>query len=519
MRVAFRVDASTQIGTGHLKRCLSLAQAMAQLGGEVAIAWRDHGLDCAGQIEQAGFRSLRLPPPEGTAASLRGGPPHAAWAGVASEQDVADFAAALAGWKPDWVVVDHYGFDARWHDAARSALDCRLAVIDDLGDRPLSADVLIDHNPSRDHREKYADCTRRPGRLLGGPRFALLGPAYRSLAPVEVTDSVRSIGVFMGGADAGNHSQMALDASREAGFTGPITVVTTSANPHLPDLHAAASRDGSVTLVENLPNLAGFFGSHDVQVGAGGGATWERCRVGVPALVLATAANQAIVTSALREADAALTLDHPAPDAVRDALARLLGDSGLRRTLAAGAGRLVDGRGCERVALALASEQITVRRAVSADAEMVHRWRNDPATRAVSGDQSAIDLAAHLRWFAASIAPGSGRQILIGEIGGVPVGVVRFDHRGEDAGRPCHEVSIFLDPDLLGLGLGPPMLAAAEQAMAGLAAGPLRILAVTRPENHASQAMFRRCGYQGTTEFVKDLDGDRFPLTMTAMGK
>ena len=177
MRVAFRVDASTQIGTGHLKRCLSLAQAMAQLGGEVAIAWRDHGLDCAGQIEQAGFRSLRLPPPEGTAASLRGGPPHAAWAGVASEQDVADFAAGLAGWKPDWVVVDHYGFDARWHDAARSALDCRLAVIDDLGDRPLSADVLIDHNPSRDHREKYGPTPATTRRWRSMPVARRVSPA------------------------------------------------------------------------------------------------------------------------------------------------------------------------------------------------------------------------------------------------------------------------------------------------------------------------------------------------------
>lgn len=524
MRVAFRVDASTQIGTGHLKRCLSLAQAIGQAGGEVAFAWRDHGLDCAGQIAQAGFRSLRLPPPASNAAhgladTAPGQPAHAAWAGVTGEADVAAFVAVLGDWAPDWVVVDHYGFDARWHEAARAALGCRVAVIDDLADRAIAADLLIDHNPAPDHLAKYAGVMNRPARVLGGPRFALLGAAYRDLVAVEVGDAVDSIGVFMGGADAADHSRMALRACREAGFTGRITVATTHANPNLPALRELVASDGAAALVEDLPTLADFFAGHDLQIGAGGGATWERCRLGMPAVVLATAANQAIVTTALREARAAVTVDHPTPDTVRDAVAQLLGDPAMRLELAQGAGRLVDGRGSERVALAMARHAVTVRPAQSCDAEQVHRWRNDPATRAVSGDPSEIDLASHLRWFAASLAPDSGRQIMIGQIGDIPVGVVRFDRRGEQDGRDSFEVSIFLDPDLHGLGLGPPMLEAAERAIAALAPGPVRILAVTRPENQASQAMFRRCGYQGTTDFVKDLGGDRFPVTTTAMGK
>lgn len=519
MRAAFRVDASAEIGTGHLKRCLSLAHAIRQLGGDVAFVWRDLGLDCAAQIEQAGFRSLRLAPPRAGNALAASGPAHAAWAGVAAGVDAADTVAALRDWQPDWVIIDHYAFDAAWHDAAKQALGCQIAVIDDLGDRALSADLLIDHNPAPDHRAKYAASQGRVGRLLGGARYALLGPGYRNLEPVTVDAEVLSLGIFMGGADAGNHSLMALRACRAAGFPGRVEVVATSANPHLAALAEVVAQDGNAALLTDAPDLARFFTSHDVQIGAGGGATWERCRAGVPALVVSTAANQTIVTEALRRAQAAMTLDDPDAAAMEQALAQLLADDRLRRDLARGAGQLVDGRGCERVALAMARDRAGVRMARADDAELIHQWRNDPATRAVSGDPAPIALEGHLRWFEASIAPGSGRHIFIGEIGGTPFGVVRFDRQAPDGPVPLFEVSIFLDPELHGLGLGPPMLRAAERALIAAVGVPVRVLAVTRPDNQASQAMFRGCGYQGTTDFVKDLGGDRFSAPTTAIGE
>lgn len=506
MRVAVRVDASAEIGTGHLKRCLSLAQAILEVGGDVAFVWRDHGLDCRSQIEAGRCLSLRLPGPVGHA-RIAGGPIHAAWAGVSAEHDVADTVAILKFWRPDWLIVDHYGFDAAWHNAVKNALGCHLTVIDDLGDRPVQADTLVDHNPDPDHRVKYEASGSRIGRLLGGARFALLGARYRDLRPIAINEGVGSIGVFMGGVDAGNHSMLALSACRAAGFEGKIEVATTSANPHLAELHLAVAGDPNASLMMDVPSLAEFFSSHDIQIGAGGGATWERCRAGVPALVVATAPNQTVVTAALRDAGAALTLDAPSHDYVRERVAMLLDDHALRASLAERARNLVDGRGCQRVVLSMARERVSVRQAESADAHLVYRWRNDPVTRAMSGDQAAIDFGAHLRWFAASVAPDSGRTIFIGTIGPVPIGVVRFDSGAPTGDGPQYTVSIYLDPDLHGLGLGPPLLAAAEKALIDLTKSAARIFAVTRPENVASQAMFRSCGYRGTTEFVKDLAG------------
>lgn len=518
MRVAFRVDASAQIGTGHLKRCLSLAYAAGQLGVEVAFVWRDHGLDCTAEIERSGFRSYRLPPPRDVFPAV-GGPDHAQWAGVTADQDVSETVDQLAPWRPDWLVIDHYGFDAVWHRAARRALGCYLAVIDDLGDRLIESDIVVDHNPTLDPRAKYAASGGGIGRLLSGARFALLGPQYRRLKPMAVSAVVKSIGIFMGGADADNHSSLALAACRAAGFGGRVEIVTTSANPNLAALSETVARDPDAELYLDLPSLADFFSSHCLQIGAGGGAAWERCRAGVPALVLATALNQTVVTAALCQAGAAVTLDNPTFDTVRACMSQLLHDYRLRLTLAEGSSCLVDGRGCERVAFAMMRGLTSVRPAIATDAELVYRWRNHPATRKVSGDQSEIGLDGHFRWFAASLALGSTRKIFIGEIGRVPIGVVRFDRCTPCASAHQYEVSIFLDPELHGLGLGAPMLIAAEQALVAAGPAPLRVLAVTRPENVASQTMFRSCGYRGMTDFVKDLTVRHPSVKTMAIGK
>ncbi|MGI9218576.1 MAG: UDP-2,4-diacetamido-2,4,6-trideoxy-beta-L-altropyranose hydrolase, partial [Hydrogenophaga sp.] len=150
-RVAIRVDASAAIGTGHLKRCLSLAQALTEAGAEVRFVCRELDTVAAQVLGTETSTTHWLPAPAEAFAPEPDAPPHGAWAGVPQMQDAADTAQTLANWRPDTVVVDHYAFDALWHRAVRAALGCcaqdlRLLVIDDTADRVLDADALLDHN-------------------------------------------------------------------------------------------------------------------------------------------------------------------------------------------------------------------------------------------------------------------------------------------------------------------------------------------------------------------------------------
>ena len=494
-RVAIRVDASAAIGTGHLKRCLSLAQALIEAGAEVRFVCR--ALDAVAATvlgATSGIPTRWLPAPAQAFTPAPDAPPHAAWTGVPQRQDADDTAQTLADWRPDTVVVDHYAFDAGWHQAVRNALGCgaqglRVLVIDDTADRALDADALLDHNWDPDHRTKYAGRLQRKPLWLCGPRFALLASAYRGAARYRFREAVRSIGIFMGGTDPGGVSARVLAACRSAGFAGPVEVVSTSANPQLTALRDACQRDGNTTLTLDQPDLATFFARHDLQIGAGGGATWERCCIGAPTVALALVANQSAVVPGLAALGAVSAADEATLPGV---LRELIADPAARQALAERAAALVDGRGAQRVALALLRDQLQLRPATVDDARLLHGWRNHPAVRAVSATQDPIAFEGHQRWLHA-VLMNPARWLFVAQVGQLPVGSIRFD-RLDDGG--C-EVSLYTDPDLQGLGLGQRLLAAGEQALLERHPGGFIAKAQVLPGNAASQHLFQTAGYHG----------------------
>lgn len=500
MKFAIRVDGSRAIGTGHVRRMISLAKALREMGGDIVFVWRELGLDNGAEFSAAGFRSLRLAAPSQSFTPALGEPPHAGWAEVPASTDAAETVAALANERIERMIVDSYAFAARWHRTVGDALGVPVAVIDDLADRELLANPVVDHNFAPDHRAKYAGRVPTAARLLGGPRFALLDPSYSSKPRHALHENVKSIGVFMGGVDTANATARVLDAIAAAGFAGETEIVATSANSHLPELIARAQADPRLKISVDLPDLSDFFARHGLQIGAGGGATWERCCIGAPTLGLIVADNQHASLRPLAQAGALAVCDSLDVGALASALDTLIGDSRLRAAFAEASRALVDGLGASRVAAALMQPAITVRAATLEDAERMFTWRNDPAVRGVSRNAQAFGLADHHSWLRTTLA-SSTRQLFIGEIGGQPVGVIRFD-RLVDARR---EVSLYLDPTYLGLGLGSALLRAGEKAVSGAGGFAATVL----PGNPASSKLFAAAGYHELSpgQWIKGADG------------
>lgn len=488
-RIAIRVDASATIGTGHLKRCLSLVQALIEQGAQVSLVTR--ALDgVAAQVLRAAPGPVHwLPAPSGDVSTDSTSTPHAAWAGVPWTQDANDTANALRTEQPDWVVVDHYAFDARWHDALREALGCRLLVIDDTADRALAPDALLDHNWAPDHRAKYAGRLTREPRWLAGPRHALLSPAYRNAPRYAFQPEVRSLGIFMGGTDPDGISARVLVACRTAGFAGRIEVVSTSANPHLSALRDACAADAAVTLTLDQVDLAAFFARHDLQIGAGGGATWERCCIGAPTIAIAVAANQLAVVPGL---DSLGAVRATTENTLTEVLRELIADPTARQVLGERAAALVDGRGAQRVALHLLRDTLHLRPATLADAQLLHAWRNHPSVRAVSGSSEPIAFESHHSWMQ-RVLQSPDRWLFVAQVGELPVGSIRFDQL--ESGHL--EVSLYTDPQLQGLGLGPRLLLAGEQQMHHRLQTPFTVDATVLAGNAASQKLFEGNGYHG----------------------
>ncbi len=497
MRIAIRVDASVELGMGHLKRCLALADALRSVGADALFVTRDSELNVSQVIQRHGNYAVRyLPAPKELSSGEVQASTRLARNVVSWQQDACETVEQLRSIDCAWLLVDSYALDARWHGHVRQELGVRIAAIDDLADRSLAVDLLIDHNLATDHTEKYRGRLEYRSRMLCGPRFALLGKGFANAARYRFRDQVKSIGVFMGGTDSAGLTSVVIDACRRvARFEGHLEIGTTSGNPALPGLKARCGAEQNMSLCVDQPDLATFFSRHDLQVGAGGGAAWERCCVGVPSITLVTAENQLAVVPMLGNTGASAVLpDGCAPDAeaIGVLVRTMLNDSGARLAMHEQSLRFVDGRGAQRVALSLAASELQVRAAAMHDVELVYQWRNHVETRSISRDRSPIPWSVHQAWFC-NVLADSRRRMLIGVVGDTPVGVLRFDSR---VGRDEVEVSIFLDPGLHGLGLGAALMRVGHADWEHTVGRDSSFVATVLDGNLVSKRLFESAGYE-----------------------
>jgi UDP-2,4-diacetamido-2,4,6-trideoxy-beta-L-altropyranose hydrolase len=500
MRLAFRVDASLEIGTGHLARCLSLGKALADLGWQVAYVVRR--LDTVAERLVADLSGLTFfwldSPSLAPIEYSHDAPTHHAWARVDAAKDALDTVATLRAFDPEWVIVDHYAFDARWHSLVADGLNCSVGAIDDLGDRSLSVSLLVDHNWESNHALKYAGCLTPGSEALYGPRYALLSTVFREARRYEFSEDVRSIGIFLGGTDAENYSLCALKACLElVQFTGAVELVIRSTHPHLESLVAYCAHRAQVKITLDQPDLTLFFASHDLQVGAGGGATWERCCIGVPSVLIAFAENQRRVVDYVAELGMAAKAEPPNMVGLAQAVRGLIQDVSARRHMAKNGPTLVDGMGCVRVALVLSREWVSLRGATQDDVDKAYRWRNAESTRRFFRDSRLVDWAVHVDWWEQTLVR-TDSQLLIGAINVCEIGVVRLDQiQSEEV-----EVSLYLAPEYVGLGLGSTLLRATRSWVSSHLLNVRRIRADVDVENGNSGRAFSAAGYSRLSDRV-----------------
>lgn len=300
-RVVFRADASVQMGTGHIMRCLSLADALSEQGAQCSFVCREHPGHLIELIRRRGFAVHALPfqampmqhAPE---------PPHADWLGADWQRDAQETAEALGGQAVDWLVLDHYALDRRWELALRPQAR-RMLVIDDLADRSHDCDVLLDQNWFGDlTSQRYRDLVPARCQCLLGPTYALLKPEYALLRQQrkEADGRVSRVLVFFGGSDPSNETAKALQALTHPDFAElAVDVVLGPNHPDVQGVVGGAARRPCTTVHQALPSLAPLMLQADLMLGAGGSTTWERMCLGLPAIVVSVAANQTPINQAL----------------------------------------------------------------------------------------------------------------------------------------------------------------------------------------------------------------------------
>ncbi|MFM2244503.1 MAG: UDP-2,4-diacetamido-2,4, 6-trideoxy-beta-L-altropyranose hydrolase [Pseudomonadota bacterium] len=352
MRIALRADASSQIGTGHVMRSLTLADALAQRhGATCTFVCRELPAALAARLSAAGHAVARLPP-AARGARTAADPPHADWLAASQEVDAAQTCAVLPH-GCDGLIVDHYALDARWGAAVGAATGARLLVIDDLGDRDLEADLLLDQNLQPADGLRYAGRLPSRCRPLLGPGYALLRPEFAA-ARGEAPRGAPRIFVFLSGADPDDHTGAVLRAlDRRLPPQVEVEAVVGELHPHKDALSALCAARPGWALQVNVSDMARRMSRAHLAVGTGGSTTWERCAVGLPSALVAMADNQVQVVHEAARAGVALDLGDLRDgdvDAIAASAAHAIQDPALLARLREACLALVDGLGAARVA-------------------------------------------------------------------------------------------------------------------------------------------------------------------------
>lgn len=497
MRILFRADADTQIGTGHLMRCLALAEGLHAEGAECVFLSRSAGLGTLAQkITDAGHRLISLP--EGGGSHDGADLPilaHARWLPGGWQNDAATSLERLAGEpRADWLVVDHYALDRRWETVMRRAAR-RILAIDDLADREHDCDLLLDQNQVAGMATRYDDLLPESCMKLLGPRYALLRPEFsRQAASASGSQPAQAprLLVMFGGADAQNLSLRTVQVLARIGWKGPMDVVAGPLYPELPSLRAALAELPNATLHAPAKDVAALMHNADLAIGSPGVASWERCACALPSLTIAQADNQEPIGEALALSGAHWYLGRTetVSDADIEAALRAWRQNGLaRQAMRAAAASVCDGRGVGRVVRLLGSGGLTIRAAQQDDAELLFAWRNDERTRSQSLDSRPLMLEAHLEWIERTLRRDDV-SLLLACRNEVPVACLRFDYRESHA-----LVSIYTDPELHGHGFGPAALAAAVAWLKAARPGVTVLEADVLASNQASHRLFSSAGF------------------------
>ncbi|MEQ8384497.1 MAG: UDP-2,4-diacetamido-2,4,6-trideoxy-beta-L-altropyranose hydrolase [Coleofasciculus sp. A1-SPW-01] len=477
MNLLVRVDASIKIGTGHLMRCMALAQAWQNIGGRAIFAIATQATPIEDRLVSEGMNVVHLSVEPGSA------------------EDAIKTANLARQLGATWVVVDGYHFGAEYQRIIKNC-GLRLLFIDDYGHAQLYwADLVLNQNIYA-HEGLYPN--RAPDtQLLLGTRYALLRGEFcqwqewtRKILPVA-----RKVLVTLGGSDPDNVTLKVIQGLQRVDVPDlEAVVVVGGSNPHYEKLQAAVDASPfPISLERNVTNMPELIAWADVAISAGGSTTWELAFMGLPSLVLVLADNQRAIAEKLGDMGVAVNLgwhEYVSVAEIAQAMKQLLVSSGIRAEMARHGRELIDGEGTARVLMHLQDQPLRLRPIRQEDCKLLWEWANDPEVRSASFSSDPIPWEQHLQWFANKLHDSNCYIFIVFDYEDRAIGQVRFERRnGNEA-----EISISLDKEKRGSGYGSRIIDIAVKELFRHTSIP-SVYALIKPNNETSIKAFEKARF------------------------
>lgn len=441
MKIAIRADSGIIMGSGHIMRCLTLAD---ELKAETIFYCRNLPGNIKDVIETRGYKVVLL-------------------SDNLQKADI-EFLECLKQKELQTLIIDSYETNINLESKAREYVD-NIVVIDDIANRRHDCDILLDQNPCPATHARYKNLIPQNSIKLLGLGYALLGKEFsrhcdNNSAPHN--NIIKNILIFFGGGDHKNLTQKVIEIliscpnnTKDIKFN----VIVGASNQNKDRIQSLCETNPNFTFHCQVNNMDAMMREADLFIGAGGTTNWERMCIGLPAVLISIAENQEESCRELTKFDVVKylgTAEDFSGEKLLDTIKWVIENPQWIHNASINGQRMVDGKGAKRVTAIINSLSINFTKATIDDCENIFNWRNAEENRQYSINTDKIEFEVHAKWFS-RIITDKNHDLLIASKENISIAVMRFDYDDESA-----EISLYMTPGNHGKGLGLPLLLAAE---------------------------------------------------------
>ncbi|MDB4466623.1 UDP-2,4-diacetamido-2,4,6-trideoxy-beta-L-altropyranose hydrolase [bacterium] len=289
--IIVRADGSSQIGLGHIMRCIGLSQELKQLGFQIIFAMCQRLPQIESRLSSEGFQISYLECIAGSCEDAR-----------LVEQLCREQHANL-------LIIDGYQFKSEWFDAISSVNIPKMLWTDFPQSKRLPVDIVLDQNPNAENM-RY-DLTSPNAVLLLGLNFTVLRSEFINCENFRhKRTELKRVLITMGGSDPSQLTIPILQSIQQTDLSLQVDVVVGPANNQLKKVAALAQQMPSTTVYQDLTDMSQLIKDADLAISAAGITLWEFAFSGLPALAYAVAQNQTPNATALENNGGGIQMEY-----------------------------------------------------------------------------------------------------------------------------------------------------------------------------------------------------------------
>lgn len=291
--IYIRTDGNAKIATGHLVRCLCIAQALEELGRKVCfLVSDDTSFSLLKDLKDSIFHDVSFSFNTKILES-------AVYDNLELEIDEL---CGLLGDHKSVILIDSYYATPNYFEALKA--HAYVAYMDDLRAFDYDVDLVINYDvipPSKE--EEYKQAYTKAKTALLGAQYTPLRKQFQN-QKVKLKDDVKNILITTGGSNPYHFAEGMSSFLVSQGVDADIHIVVGRLFDNVEALEKLSKEYPQIHLHQNVTDMASLMKQCDYAISAAGTTLYELCALGIPTVSITMADNQVIMAETFDETGA-----------------------------------------------------------------------------------------------------------------------------------------------------------------------------------------------------------------------